>query len=190
MYIKAKLIYNKLNDLTIKILEEKMATAVQEIEIKKEIGPEKKIFGQISKFAVVGVLNTIIDLGIVNILILKFGFNPVLSNIIGVSAALINSYILNKRWTFEDRSDDKNATQFGVFVLLSLVGMAINTVVFIFLFKTWTLPGSIAYTIINFVKLNSIFGKEFVLLNFAKAFSLAFSMIWNFIAYKKWAFKK
>lgn len=155
-------------------------------EVLKE--DKTKLFGQISKFAVVGVLNTIIDIGIVNVLVLKVGLNPILSNVIGVSAAIINSYIFNKKWTFQDKGNNI-AEQFGLFVTLSLIGLLINTSVFYFLFRVWTWPGNLAFSIVGFIKLDSTFGKEFVLLNFAKAWSLAFSMIWNFVAYKKWAFK-
>src|SRR3990172_2879977 len=102
---------------------------------KKEDG---KLFGQISKFAVVGVLNTVIDLGIVNVMVLVFKLNPVMSNVVGVSAAITNSYILNKKWTFQDKGKNV-AGQFGIFVLLSIIGLIINTSVFIFLFQKWTL---------------------------------------------------
>ena len=166
-------------------------TEIAEVTTAKSVNKKSdgKLFGQVSKFAVVGVLNTIIDLGIVNILILQFGLNPIVANVTGVSAAIINSYILNKYWTFGDKSKKNVAEQFGLFVALSLVGLLINTSVFYFLFKMWTLPGNLAFSIVGIIKLDSVFGKEFVLLNFAKAWSLAFSMIWNFIAYKKWAFK-
>lgn len=164
---------------------EAQPSAMDTPEIKKS----DKLFGQISKFAVVGVINTIIDLGIVNVLILYFDVNSIPANIIGVTAAIVNSYILNKRWTFHDTEKEHVAQQFTIFVLLSIVGIVINTTVFVGLFEKWTLTGEFAYTIVQFIGLDGIFKQEFVLLNWAKAWSLAFSMIWNFIAYKKWAFK-
>ncbi|PIZ01116.1 hypothetical protein COY62_00275 [bacterium (Candidatus Howlettbacteria) CG_4_10_14_0_8_um_filter_40_9] len=149
----------------------------------------QKLSRQIPKFAVVGVLNTIIDIGIVNVMVLMLGFNPVISNIVGVSVAIINSYILNKYWTFKDKEKEHVAQQFGIFVVLSLAGMAINTAVFYFLYTMWTWSGTFAFSIVKLIGLSSIFKESFVLLNWAKAWSIAFSMIWNFIAYRKWTFK-
>lgn len=164
------------------------ATEAQPSAMDTKDKKTNKLYGQISKFAAVGVLNTIIDLGIVNVLILYFGFDSILANVIGVTAAIINSYIWNKKWTFQDKQKDV-AQQFAIFLFLSIIGIILNTAVFVFLFEKWTLTGEFAFTIVRFISLDGIFKHDFVLLNWAKAWSLAFSMIWNFVAYRKWTFK-
>lgn len=149
---------------------------------------KKELTKQVGKFGIVGIINTLVDIGIFNVLKFIFGFATVTANIISVSAAIINSYVWNKNWTFHDK--DKNVSkQFIIFVLLSIGGLIINTVVLLFLTQTWTLPSDLAVKITHFIKLNSIFSDNFVFFNFAKALAILFSMVWNFITYKKFAFK-
>ena len=61
---------------------------------------------QIGKFAIVGVINTLVDVVILNILVF-LGFTAAFvilnqqflaANIISVAVAMINSFILNKQW--------------------------------------------------------------------------------------------
>lgn len=153
--------------------------------MKKENGTEEA--KQVGKFGLVGIINTLLDLGILNILTRFFGVQKALANIISVSVAIINSYILNKTWTFKNK-EKKWAQQFIIFVLLSLVGMAINTGILIFLTERWTTIPNFFYSIVEFLNIDKIFDKEFVVLNSAKVFAIAGSMVWNYITYKKFAF--
>lgn len=142
------------------------------------------------KFGIVGVINTIIDLGIFNVLIFVFNVNPVTSNVIAVSSAILNSFIWNKKWTFHNADKKHMARQAFLFVFFSVIGMILNTLVLKLLTESWTAPGNFAVSIVNFVGLDSIFSDEFVFVNFAKAWGLGVSMVWNFITYKKVVFKK
>lgn len=160
---------------------------------------EKSVLAkQIGKFASVGVLNTLIDVGVLNFLLLvvgftailnAFGFPFVVANIISVFLATTNSYFWNKYWTFQDHKEKNVVKQFGEFIFLSVVGMAINTIIFSFLFKVWTVPAEFAFSIIQAIGLDRVFTHDFTMVNFAKAWGIGFAMTWNFIAYKKWAFK-
>lgn len=149
---------------------------------------KKELTKQVGKFGIVGIINTLVDIGIFNVLKFVFGFTTVIANIISVSAAIVNSYVWNKRWTFHDK--DKNISkQFIVFVVLSIGGLIINTIVLLFLTSNWTYPSDLAVKIVHFIKLNTVFSDNFVFFNFAKACAILFSMVWNFITYKKFAFK-
>ena len=64
---------------------------------------------QAGKFAAVGVINTAVDFIVLNILI-YFGFTLafvvlgqefLVANVISVAVAMVNSFILNKQWTFK-----------------------------------------------------------------------------------------
>ena len=59
---------------------------------------------QFMKFIALGVINTLISL-IVIYLLMKFGVNYRLSNLIGYIAGLINSFIFNKIWVFKTRKN-------------------------------------------------------------------------------------
>jgi len=80
------------------------------------------------RFALVGVVNTLIDLGVLNLLIFIFGVVQPLSFSFfkGISfvCALVNSYFMNKNFTFE--SKENSSKTFSLFVFYSLVGFVVN----------------------------------------------------------------
>ena len=86
-------------------------------------------FSQFFRFAVVGGLNTVIDLVVLNILMiltgitagLLFPFIAALSSL----AAMVNSFALNKLWTFNDVKR-ANVMQVGQFIAVTLLGMLIK----------------------------------------------------------------
>ena len=133
---------------------------------------------QIGKFAESGVLNTLIDIGILNLLSWWFNIfsGPwlIIMNIVAFAFATTNSYFWNKFWTFEKKESAANG-EFITFFIVSVIGIGINT--------------SIVY-----------FGTTFMdpLLNVSNAAWLDVvkvgatfaSMIWNFAGYKFIVFKK
>ena len=134
---------------------------------------------QFVKFVVVGVINTGIDFLILNIEMfftgITSGSGMIVQNSISFGAATINSYYLNKRWTFEDRETQKEGVKFSQFIIVSLVGISIN--------------GGIVYAITTFI--NPLFGISPQLwANLAKVAATGISLIWNFIGYKFIVFKK
>lgn len=150
----------------------------------------KETVKQAGKFGIVGIINTLIDLGIYNFLIFIFGMYAVYASMISVSVAIVNSYIWNKKWTFKDDSTKDLVPQFIKFVAFSLVGMGIQASMIWLLADKWTVTGEFAFGIVKLVKLNGIFSNDFVIANWAKAWGIGVALIWNFVAYKKWTFKK
>jgi len=130
---------------------------------------------QFIKFATVGIINTGLDLIFLNFLIWLTGIYQGgwlgLLNFIAFSLATINSYFLNKFWTFKKRG----VNFFFQFFAISLVGCAINT--------------SIVYFVATFVP--PFFGvSQLLWVNIAKLLAILISMCWNFIGYKFWVFRK
>jgi len=86
---------------------------------------------QLKRFLLVGCINTILDLGVLNLLI---GFTRVgqrgpwftLFKAVSFSVALVNSYFMNHGWTFRDRTKGRSVVQAGHFVIVSLVGAFLN----------------------------------------------------------------
>jgi putative flippase GtrA len=155
--------------------------------MKKEA---KETAKQAGKFGLVGIMNTAIDLGVFNVLSQVFGLYVVAANVISVSIAIINSYLWNKNWTFQDKEKKDVLGQFAKFVSFSLVGMGIQTFMVWLLATQWTVSGTWAYSIVDFIGLEKIFSESFVIVNWAKVWGIGLALIWNFIAYKKWTFKK
>lgn len=127
---------------------------------------------QFRKFLFVGVANTIIDIFILNLLMfasgIYIGFYLIIFNTISYSLGTINSYILNKKWTFKDASKSYSH-QFAVFLTVSLIGMILNN--------------AIMYSLTTYM--SPAFGFEWVTwVNFAKIMGIGVVLAWNFIGYK------
>jgi putative flippase GtrA len=80
---------------------------------------------QFVKFAVVGVLNSAIQYLVFLFLYSFIGTQYLLASIIGYVAGMTNSYILNRRWTFQSRNQ-KRLTELSRFVAVNLVSLGVN----------------------------------------------------------------
>ncbi|TSD03118.1 MAG: GtrA family protein [Parcubacteria group bacterium Greene0714_36] len=137
------------------------------------------IFSQMSKFAAVGILNTAIDFGVLNILSIASGVASGLIvggiNIPGFGVAVINSYFWNKLWVFGDKKTrEPILSDFPKFFAVTLVGLALNSAIVILL--TTTLP------------FFSLLGPG-SRLNAAKAVATLANLTWNFAGYKLIVFR-
>lgn len=138
-----------------------------------------RLFEQFSKFVAVGLLNTGIDFALLNILMAATGITSGVGigilNTVSFTAATLNSYLLNKRWTFGDRDKTDARKKFIQFVAVSAIGAAIN--------------GGTVYLVSTFVP--PVFGMTPQLwANVAKIFATGFSLTWNFLGYKFFVFKR
>ena len=75
-----------------------------------------KIIRQAVKFGIVGIFNTLLTLVIIWLLTKKAGCSESFSNFVGYLAGLINSFFLNRKWTFGSKR-----TMFGGAVRFVLV---------------------------------------------------------------------
>lgn len=90
------------------------------------------IFGRlrhISRFSMVGVLNTAVDFLMFTTCNSLFGLGYTISQIIGYSLGVINSYILNKKWTFDDRRGNKRSLrELLQFVIVNVVSLCVTII--------------------------------------------------------------
>ncbi|MBU1167060.1 GtrA family protein [Patescibacteria group bacterium] len=143
----------------------------------KKLEQKYKTLFQIVKFALVGGLNTALDFAVLNALIWATGTSSgkwiILFNSLAFTAAVINSYILNKIWTFQSK-EKKVASQFARFITVSLIGWVVNT--------------AIVFTVTTYI--DPYFGlNETLWANVAKIVATGVALVWNFIGYKLWAFR-
>lgn len=136
-------------------------------------------FLQFGKFALVGFLNTVIDFGILNFLIVTTGIvagvGIAILNVMAFSVALLNSFFWNRLWVFEDRQDQGNVGEFFQFMVVSMVAVVINTAIVYITSTVITAP----------------FGLDQITwINLGKIIATVFSMAWNFVGYKFFVFKK
>ena len=145
---------------------------------------------QIAKFGVIGVLNTFVDLGILSFLGFwlsrETGLDTKTIAIWGLTfyslfksfsfiVANINSFYWNKYWTFEINAEKKSGTEFTQFFFVSLVGFLLNVFVASFVFKS--VPAIIGLNVEQWGLIGALAGT-------------AVGLIWNFLGYKLWVFKK
>lgn len=90
---------------------------------------------KIIKFCIVGGINTLITLFLFYTLNKILGVNYIFSTVIGYLIGMVNSYVLNKKWTFHD--DDKRVVfQFAKFALINSISLGINLfIMYIFVDK-------------------------------------------------------
>ncbi|VVB52591.1 GtrA-like protein [uncultured archaeon] len=108
-------------------------------------------------FCAVGGVGTIIDLSIFTILNQLLHIHYILSSILSFSVAVVNNYVLNKRWTFTDGTpySKKQFVQFASISLLALVVRIPVLVILVEHFSVWepaaNFTAIIAATIVNFI---------------------------------------
>ncbi len=143
------------------------------------IGKKVPVIFQAGKFVTVGISNTLIDWGVLNLQILLTGitaglFYPVFK---GVSflIAIINSFLWNKFWTFKKGETEKTATEFLQFLIVSGIGLGINV--------------GIASLTVNVIGPQAGISPK-VWATVGALIATMFSMVWNFLGYKFIVFKK
>ena len=125
---------------------------------------------QFGKFVTVGTLNTAIDFGTLNLLSsltgIYSGVRLAPINMLGVLLALTNSYLLNKYWTF--KAPVQAGRHVGRFVLVSLIGVGLNTAVVVALTHV-VRPSALTPQLWE---------------NLAKMLATGGTLLWDFFGYK------
>lgn len=117
------------------------------------------------KFGVVGFTGLLVDFGITWLLKERLRLNAYVASSTGFTCAVINNFLLNRIWTFENH-DPEVAVQFGKFAVVSAVGLVLNN--------------SIIYV------LKERFGFNFYV---AKLVATAVVLLWNFWANMQFTFR-
>jgi putative flippase GtrA len=85
------------------------------------------------KFIVVGFSGLVIDFSITFVLKEKFKIHRYIANSAGFISAASSNYLFNRWWTFESKNPEV-FTEYGTFILISLIGLAINNF-FLYVFE-------------------------------------------------------
>lgn len=121
------------------------------------------------KFGIVGVLNTGLDFGIYFSLTRGFDFFQVhylFAHSIAFVCATVNSFALNRSWTFHSRSQ-RLLRQYAIFFLLQVINLGFSSLIIIF-------------------AINGLGWHDML----AKALASIIVLCWNFILSRKIVFKK
>lgn len=109
------------------------------------------------KFGVVGFSGIFVDFGVTYLCKEKLKIHKYIANSLGFILATISNYLLNRYWTF-NTGQSAQLVQFGKFVGIAMVGLAINNLL-IYLFN-------------DRLKINFYI---------SKAFAIVIVSIWNFL---------
>jgi putative flippase GtrA len=82
---------------------------------------------ELVKFGMVGCSGLVIDFAITYFFKDYIRINKFAANTLGFSVAVANNYLINRFWTFKS-SNERMGPQFLKFILVSIIGLAINTV--------------------------------------------------------------
>ncbi len=144
-------------------------------------------FKRFTKFLVVGVTGFIVDFGIFNLLLRALNFPPVLAQAISFTSAAINNFVWNRYWTYPDSRSKPLLRQFGMFFVLSVIGLLIRTPIFA-LFSgpmvalVETMQSGVFAGVINFVTGTLHISIEQLGLNLALAVAVLVVLFWNFFS--------
>lgn len=117
------------------------------------------------KYGVVGVAGTFIDLASLFVFVEYFSIPAIPGSILSFLLAVTNNFILNKIWTFENRSKNYRKL-FLKFLIVSVIGLGL--------------------TIASMYVMTLLIGLWYML---AKALTSIIVLTWNFLANKLWTFR-
>jgi len=136
------------------------------------------VFRKLVKFLVVGMLNTGVDFFIFNTLIVATTADKGLAltafKAISFTVALVNSYFLNRAWTFDDEAAvHSKKSEFMRFALVTLVGFALNVG------ATTLIADSTPPLHLTQIRWDNV----------AAVIATALNLAWNFVGYRLFVFK-
>ncbi len=125
------------------------------------------------KFGIVGTIGAIIDFAILNLLVVGLGWPDLLANAVSFTCAVLSNFTWNRLWTYPETRQQPLLPSLGQFAVVSMFGLAINSVVFYFAKMELEMHGV----------------HEHVALNIAKALAIMVVLFWNFIVNRLWTFR-
>ncbi|NJP06818.1 MAG: GtrA family protein [Chloroflexaceae bacterium] len=124
------------------------------------------------RFAVVGMLGTLIDIVLFTLFYEWLGMPTLLANTLSYSVGILNNFVLNRTWTFGDIQRRAIEKQFLQFTLISLSALMLNNI----LVLTLATP------------LGDLFAAPQWGYLLAKVCATAAGFFWNFFANRYWTF--
>jgi|AntRauTorckE6833_2_1112554.scaffolds.fasta_scaffold29045_2 putative flippase GtrA len=147
----------------------------------------KNTIKQFLKFAMIGVFNTLVDLAVLNAETIISGVTEgsgyAIQKGLSFMVAVTVSYFLNKHWAFQDKSKKEEGKKFSQFLFVSIMGMLINVTV-----ATVTVT-YLKEPVQDLINISLLQGDQ-IWVSIGALAGTAIGLIWNFVGYKIWVFKK
>ena len=144
-------------------------------DARGEAPAARRLRTQATRYCFVGLVNVMIDVGVLNLLVRLTGLTRGAGFVaLGSSSyclALLNSYIWNGRWTFGNSTNTPR--QIGLFIVANGIGLAINDA---------------ALYLLTAVPHPWIGRSPLLHVDEAKAIAVGLTAVWTFIAFRLWVF--
>jgi putative flippase GtrA len=139
--------------------------------------PERwqRLVPEMTKFAVIGAINTAVDIAILNALL---WIGPLKAKIVSTVVATTLSYLMNRRWTFASRQRGKVHREYLLFFGLNAIGWIIQMA-----------PIGFAKYGLGFSE-ESLELADWIAFNLANLIGTFFGMLFRFWSYRTFVFKK
>jgi putative flippase GtrA len=132
------------------------------------------------RFSIVGVIGSLIDFGVMNLLSHLLHFSLALSGSISFFCAVLSNFIWNRFWTYPDSRSKPLHKQLSMFALVSIVGIFIRLII-IFLLET---------PLRNYLYIHEVATGlgDILAKNITLALSIGIVLLWNFLANRFWTY--
>ena len=131
----------------------------------------------------VGAIGAVVDFGVFNLLRGAVGVPAVIAQAISFSAAVVSNFLWNRYWTYPDSRSKPVGRQAFQFLLVSLVGLAIRTGVFVLVQSaTISLAESLLPDDASSSQILAI-GE-----NMALVVAVLVVLLWNFVINRVWTY--
>lgn len=139
--------------------------------------PERwqRLVPEVTKFAVIGAINTAVDIAILNALL---WIGPLKAKIVSTIVATTLSYLMNRRWTFASRQRGKVHREYLLFFGLNAIGWIIQMA-----------PIGFAKYGLGFSE-ESLELADWIAFNLANLIGTFFGMLFRFWSYRTFVFRK
>jgi len=170
--------------------------------IWKRLANNPKELERFIKFAIVGIIGSVVDFTILNIMKLLFEridlgagvsgpLNPydiqsIAANTISFSAAVVSNFTWNRLWTFPESRERPLGGQLVRYAIVNLLGWGINTVLLVVMDK-YVFQGFFSCN--DPLRLDTYDSCKRLSMNLAKAFAIGVVLFWNFGVNRIWTYK-
>ena len=139
-----------------------------------------KLLAQILKFAVVGGISFVVDFVVYTVMCNVLHIHYIIAGVSGFVVSVVVNYLLSMKFVFVSKEDMRKDKEFVIFVVLSLIGMLLNSV--------------ILYICIDLIYMHWMWLNQILVIDWmnivAKVIATGIVMVYNFVTRKIFLEKK
>lgn len=138
--------------------------------------------GKFIRFAIVGILGSVVDFGVFNLLATVLKVPAIWASVVSFSLAVVNNFLWNRYWTYPETRSVPLVKQLSQFAIVSVAGLGIRTPLFAVIEKPLI---RLAGEWIPHILTPTIVGH-----NIALAIVILIVLLWNYFVNRKWTFRQ